>query len=1134
MKLNAALFALALTALIPAYAQQGRGIILGTVSDSTNSVIAGAKVSVVDVDTNNTVVTETNKDGYYTTPPLVVGKYRVTVEHAGFKKAVRSGIVLQVDDKAELNIQMDLGSATESVIVTADAPMINTENGSLGQVIENAFVSDLPLDGGNALALVLLAPDVHSNAGPVQSGFADRGTSLSDLSINGGPNAANNLLVDGMVAQNSYYPDLNANLGVDAVQEFKVQSGSMSAEYGFTLGGVINMATKSGTNAYHGGASEFFRNDFLDARNAFSIVRPPYRYNQYGASIGGPVILPKLYNGRNRTFFFVNWGQYNYITYGNSITSTPPPEQRTGNFSDLYGSTGKLIPIYDPLTTAVNPSGSGYVRTPFPGNIIPQSRLDPVAQAINALYPAPNITPSNAFTQSNNYLSVNKGMQNMQQYTLRTDERISNSDSLFVRFTYYDAYTNNCPCTFPSFALNGRYDHFGTRNAAFGETHSFSPRLINELRVGTARQDFPFQSSSYGQDWPQKLGLPASVPNTVFPTISNGYTTLGNGTVGFRGALTWDATDTVTFVLGNHSLKFGSEYRLLFGNNYQTATPSGSFTFSSALTGNPQSQSGTGSTYADFLVGAVSSASGGTYIGESEKGYTVSGYIQDDWRVARNLNVNIGLRYDFQEPPFERNCGTSNFNPYATNTQLNIKGEMQYACKDYGSTFLLPDYKDFAPRIGFAWDPFGHGKTVLRGGFAMFYPGTFNITYFGSTSGFASTSTSYSAAGGNSNYPAFYLSQGFPTPLIQPLGAALGPGAFLSQGVTYDQADQKTPTSQQWNFSVQRQIASSWVVSASYTGNHGVHLVGGSYNMDQLNPEYLSLGTALQNSVTNPYAGIVPGTLGTATITRQQSLLPYPYYTSVTVRNPHLGNSIYHAGLLTVQKRVSHGLTLLASYTKAKLISDSVASPINFGSIEQVTNNTYQNGAYDRGLERSLDPTDVPQRFVISAVYRLPFSVSNRFINPLISGWQAQTIVTLQKGLPILISGANNNLATRPNSTGQSALLSNPTQYEWFNTAVFVNPPSYTYGNVGRVLPDVRNPGFFNCDLSLSKNTRIRERLNVQFRVEAFNVDNHTNLGFVSGGFSAGSNGLNNSSTFGTITSARAPRVVQLGMKLVW
>ncbi len=1125
---------------LPLAAQLGRGTILGTVTDSSGAVIAGAKVSVLDLDTNTAVSAVTNRDGFYTTPPLNVGNYQIAAEHAGFKKEIRSGIVLQVDQHAEINIQLQVGAATESVQVTAEAPLVNTEDSSSGQVIENKRVEDLPLNGRNAFALVQLSPDVHSNAGPNQSGFADRGTSLSDWSINGGPNAANNMLVDGTVAQNSYYPDLNADLAVDAVQEFKVQSGSMSAEYGFTLGGIINVATKSGTNQYHGTAYEFLRNNDLDARNTFGTVRPEYRYNQYGAAVGGPFNLPKLYHGSNRTFFFVNWEQYNYVSYSDSITSTPPPSQRTGNFSNLFTSTGQLIPIYDPATTAVNPNGSGYVRTPFPGNIIPTSRLDPVAQAMNQFYPAPNLTPSNAFTQANNYESVNPGAQNMQQYTLRGDQRISDSDSMFARFTYFDAYTNNCPCTWPSFAVNGRFDHFGTRNAALEETHTFSPRLLNEIRIGMARQQFPFQSASYNQGWPQKLGLPADVPNFVFPTVNNGYTALGNATVGFRGALTWDVTDTVTLVLGNHSLKLGVEYRLLFGNNFQTSAPSGSFTFSSTLTGNPQSQSGTGSTYADFLVGAVSSASGSTTIGESEKGDTWSGFIQDTWRISPKFNVNLGLRYDYQQPPYERNCGTSNFNPTAIDPVGNLLGAMQYACKGYGKTFLNSEYTDFAPRIGLAWDPRGDGKMAIRAGFGMFYAGDFNTSFFGNLAGFGSTTTSYSAPGGNANLPAFQLSQGFPTPLTQPLGSALGPGYLLGQGVNYDQPGQRVPMSQQWNFSIQKQIPGGWVIDASYTGNRGTHLVAGSYGLDQVPDQYLSLGTALQNPVPNPYAGIVPGSLGGATITRQQSLLPYPYYTGVSVRNPHLGNSIYQAGLLTVQKRFGKGLTFLASYTKAKLIDDSVASPINFGSIVQVTNNNYQDGAYNRNLERAIDPTDVPQRLTISPVYELPFGAGkqfdphNRFVNAFVGGWQAQSIISMQKGLPVLITGASNNLAIRPNSTGQSAALSNPTQYEWFNTATFVNPPNYTYGNVGRTLPDVRNPGYFNCDLSLIKNNKIRERLNLQFRVEFFNMDNHTNLGLVNSTFVAGTNGLNSSSTFGTITSSQASRTIQLGMKLLF
>jgi hypothetical protein len=430
---------------------------------------------------------------------------------------------------------------------------------------------------------------------------------------------------------------------------------------------------------------------------------------------------------------------------------------------------------------------------------------------------------------------------------------------------------------------------------------------------------------------------------------------------------------------------------------------------------------------------------------------------------------------------------------------------------------------------------------AIRGGYAIFYPGTFNINYFGNTAGFGSTNTSYNPPGANANLPAFYFYQGFPTPLTQPLGSALGPSFLLGSGVTYDQSNQKTPMSQQWNFSIQKQIPGGFVIDVAYSGNRGTHLVAGSYALNQLDPQYdVTLKSALQNNVPNPYANIVPGSLGSATITRLQSLLPWPYYSnnSVSVRSPHLGNSLYNGGILRVQKRLSHGLTFLASYTKAKLIDDSVASPITFGNIEQVLNNNYQNGLYDRQLERSVDPTDIPQRLSISLVYRLPFGKGqmfdphNRFLDRFIGGWQAQTIVTLQKGNPVLITGANNNLATRPNSTGKSAKLSDPTQYEWFDTSAFVNPPSYTFGNVGRALPDVRNPGFFNCDFSLIKNTLIREGLRLQFRAEAFNLDNHVNLGYPNTGFSAGANGLNNSSTFGTIRSSRPPRIVQLGMKL--
>lgn len=1139
LALAAALFGVL---LLPVRAQQGRGTILGTVSDPGGGLVSGATVTILNTQTNVASSTQTNIEGYYTSAPLIPGAYEVSVGMAGFKKSVKSGITLQVDQRAEVNFTLALGAVGESVEVTAEVPLVNTTDATVGQVIENKRVEELPINGRSAFALVGLAANVKSNAGPTQSGFADRGTNLSAFSINGGPTSVNYFLVDGMAAIQSYYPDLNADLAVDSVQEFKVQSGPMSSEYGLTAGGVINVATKSGTNSFHGSLYEFVRNDAFDARNTFATTVSPFRYNQYGLALGGPVRIPKVYDGRNKTFFFGNWEQWRYSKVSQPITTVPTEAYRNGDFSQLRDANGTLIPIYDPATTRLNPNGSGYIRDIFPGNIIPTARLDPVARNVNAFYPAPNRTPSNAFTNANNYIGQVANIRSMQQYTIRGDHRISENDSLFARYTYFNHKDDNgAQSPWPDPVVRARNDSFETRNSVLSETHVFSPSLINEVRVGAARQFFPFQVDSFGGGWPQKLGLPANVPPTAFPNFSNGLTGFPTQTVGLRGALTWQFSDTVTIVRGSHSIKTGFEYRLLYGNNYQTSQPSGSFNFIQGLTGNPQAQGGTGSSFATFMLGAVSSASATTHTGESEQGYALAGFVQDDWRASQRLTLSLGLRYDFQLPPYERNGGTSNFDPNAVNPLTGLKGRIVYANQDYGRSALNSDKKDFGPRVGFAYDVFGNGKTVVRGGYSIFYPSIFQVQYFGSVSGFSSTTTTWNPEGGNANLSAFQLRTGFPSAPTSPQGALLGPSAFLSQGITYDQPNQKTPMSQQWAFSIQRQLPGNWVIEATYSANHGTHLVSGSYDLNQLMPQqYQTLGTTLQNPVPNPYAGKVPGSLGGATITLQQSLTAFPYYTAVTVRNPHLGNSIYHAGLLRVEKRFSNGLTFLASYTKGKLIDDSVSSPITFGNVEQVGSVGFQNGLYNRRAERSLDPTDVAQRLVLSGVYELPvgkgrlLDVSNRVLDTIVGGWQIDSIALFQTGVPIVVTGANNFLANRPNSTGVSAKIDNPTVTRWFDTTAFVNPPNYTYGNVGRVLPDVRNPGVINVDLSLVKNIRLGENARLQLKGEAFNVFNHVNLGFVNGGFSAGADGKNISSTFGTITTARDPRSIQIGAKITF
>nr|MBA3442293.1 hypothetical protein [Pyrinomonadaceae bacterium] len=426
-------------------------------------------------------------------------------------------------------------------------------------------------------------------------------------------------------------------------------------------------------------------------------------------------------------------------------------------------------------------------------------------------------------------------------------------------------------------------------------------------------------------------------------------------------------------------------------------------------------------------------------------------------------------------------------------------------------------------------------------GYAIFYPSLFYRDNFAGTAGFATTTTNYTAPGGDATRPAFQLRNGFPSAPIQSLGSALGPSAFLSQGVSYDEPDGTTPMSQQWDLSLQRELPGGFVVDLTYSGNKGSHFLAGGYDLNQLDPQYLALGDALSRTVPNPYAGRVTGAFGGATITRAQSLRPYPYYGNISVRSPHLGNFISHSGLLSVEKRFSpQGLTLLFSYTKAKLISDSVTSPVDFGEIEQVTETGYQNGRFNRSEERSLDPTDVSDRATVSALYELPFGTGKRFdsssgfVNNLIGGYQLSLIGIMQTGIPIIVRGATNNAANRPNSTGTSARIDNSMAERWFDTNQFVNPPPFTYGNVGRVLPDVRTPGTINFDMSLIKNTRLSEDLNLQFRAEAFNVFNHVNLNAPNASFGAGPDGRNNNANFGRITSARDARQLQFGVKLIF
>lgn len=1122
-------------------AQIGTATLLGTVTDATGASVFGAEISVTHTETNRVIETRTSETGFFTVPGVPVGVYQVEVRMDGFKTAIRTGINLRVADRQQIDFQLEIGEIVESVEVVGQAPLVESSNATVGKVLENQRVKSLPLNGRSALALVVLTPNVRfSSLGP--AGFSDRGVLVSAFSVNGGPVGRNYIAIDGATNINNRGADNNVNPSVDAIEEFKVESGTMSAEYGFTLGGVVNMVTKSGSNEFHGTAYEFVRNDALDARNTFAETKAPLRYNQYGGSVGGPVL-------RDKTFFFYNFEQYNLRNSYTAVGTAALAEQWAGNFSNLADRRGNAIPIFDVNTTRENPDGGGFVRDRFVNNVIPSDRLDPLAQKFKPFYPTPN-RPGQDPANTNNVV-LNLGCStDARQMTAKGDHSFSANNRFSVRYILWD-HEQDRACTgngyFPEKIGRVRNDNYENHNGAITDTHFFGATKINNFKLSIARQFFPFIPGSVGTNPASGLGFASSVPDITFPRVNfQGTPALqrfpsGFGTInGFLAFHTLQLQESLTVIKGNHSLKFGVEFRDNLYSLNGCFQCSGNMRFQNRLTGNPQQLGGTGSGFASFLLGAVSSASVDSNVGVSYKNFTSAFYVQDDWKVTPRLTLNLGLRYDYQQWPSERNNGISNLSITEINPENGLLGKLEFAGIDFERTLHDPDFNDFGPRMGFALDLFGTGRTVLRGGYGIYYSlqGTVRGNRFGAL-GYRGNVTTYLPPGGNNDLPAFNLSDGFPFPVQLPLGNKIGPSAFQSQNHNHLERDTRTPYSQQFTMTLQQQLPGEMLFEAGYVGNRGSKIDSGDYDWNQLDPQHLSLGRDLQSRVPNPYGGVVSGSFGGPTIQRRQLLRPFPYYNRISIRRPHMGSSIYHGYLLNVEKRFARGIAFLASYTFGKQISDAIEG-FGFSGSEQVNVLGMQNGRYDRASERSIHSTDSGKRFVFSGLYELPFGPGKRFqtssgvLSKLIEGWQLNGILTMQDGLPIRITGANNFVATRPNSTGTSAKLDNPTRDEWFDTRQFVNPPDFTFGNVGRLLPDVRGPGYNAVDFSVLKSTRVTEKVTLQFRAEFFNFFNRTNLFLPSSGFRAGADGFNQSGSFGRITRAKPARVSQLGLKLIF
>jgi hypothetical protein len=1117
-------FAMAAAAVCPAQVEQGS--ITGVVTDPSNASVSNAKVTVTNMDTQLATAMGTNSQGNYGFPFLPPGHYSVVAEKEGFANERVTNITITVGLTATINITLKPGSVKQEITVTANAVLLDEQTSSQGNVVSGQQVVQLPLSGRNPYSLLTLAPGVTPN-----------GNSGTGPIISGGRSNTSGVLFDGQETRNTSTNDIVYTPPLETVAEFKVITNNFSAEYGRSGGGILTAVGRSGANELHGSAYEFFRNNVLNANgwtnNRNGLKLNPVRHNEYGFAVGGPVYIPHVYDGKNRTFFFFNFEQIPDRSPDNIVATVPTALQRVGDFSQTTTGGNALIKIYDPLTTAPNPTVAGsYTRTQFPNNQIPLSRLDPIAMNLLTYYPLPNL-PGN----TNNYAVSATRANTATKYYGRVDENIGQNNRLFFRYgiTYSPANTPG----YTGLALPGEGTNCNEGNAnstpwvaAISDTVTIRPNLIGEFRLSYTRQLNTCNPRSLGFDV-TTLGLPTYLKNAILNTRFPEFDITDLTSLGPQRASNYtDAENTpeaqahFTWIKGSHTVKGGFDFLFLAFNIFRPDYPAGDFAFTRAYTqgGDPSVASGTsGYGLATLLLGAPTGGSFtvGPSLASSQKSYNT--YVQDDWKVARNLTLNLGARWEYQTPFNERYNQLAYFNPNATDPVTGRQGVLQFTDNShrYQSN---PNQLDLAPRIGFAYTFLP--KTVLRGGYGLFYlPG----------SGGIGASPGDLGSGSEASTPVF-LGQAPAAPNTPPLGASLAnpfvsglltyPNTLIGNGVSAVFPSWLTPLNQQWNVSLQRTLFSDLLVEAAYLGSRGEH-IWENVNEDAANPQYFSLGPQLNALVPNPFYGkITSGSLSTPTVRQSSLLLPYPQYTSISNIRASIGDSVYHALTLRADKRFRNGLLFQVSYTFSKLIDDV---PERFSGRSSLID------PYNLKVSRSVSDLDRSQIFVSNFVYELPIGTGNHWMGHGVAGkvvgnWQASGIWTMENGQPVVITGPSNTQL--PGISAYALRLHNPNLSsgqsinQWFDTTAFAPAPLYSLGSDSRTEPNLRNPGIFNLDLGLSRYQPITERIKLQFRAEMFNSTNKVNFSAPQGSVTA--------TNFGQITAAANGRTVQLGLRLTY
>lgn len=1069
---------------------------------------------------------QADEAGNFLVMQLIPGEYEISIEKTGFRRFVRSGVLLQVGQRARVDAVLTVGSVSESVEVKADAPMLETEDASLGQVIENRKVLDLPLNGRNIVGLAALSPGVVGGTGfggGIPNGrVAITQASTANLAINGGMSAHNDVLIDGVPLAVCCQNQIAFLPSIDTTEEFRVRTSMYDAKYGRTSGGLVTFASKSGSNQWHGSLYEFLRNKVLDANTFFNnrqgIPKGHFVYNQFGARLGGRAI-------KDKTFFFVNFegieNRRGQFTTGN----VPTEAERNGQFSQ---------PIYDPLTTRA--SGTTFIRDPFPENRIPADRLNQVGVNLLKLYPLPNATGAT------NFISNASALDSIRQMNYRLDHLLTQTQRLFVRASR-EASDGDLPNTFGTIASPGVFNQrLINWNGVVDHTLTLSPTLIINLRYGFTRQGnsrVPLSLNTKLTDfgWPTSFDLARQYP--TLPQVSaQNYMSMSSNSLFNRNGDVHAGGVTATKILGPHSLSVGLDYRVYRTNWINNGTAAGSFSFNTAFTRGPNAQTGAGgNSIASLLLGYPASGSISIVQPFSSPHHYSGVFVQDDYRVNRTLTLNFGLRWDVERPRTERYNRLSYFDPNVLSPAAGVagisdlRGGLQFVGVNGNSQQQqATDWNNLGPRFGFAWS--GLPNFVIRGGYGITFVPITSRYELNSNQGFSATTQFVSSLDGGLT-PAGTLSNPFPNGVNQPLGSA--PGLLSSLGEGFSTMLYRSPVgyNQQWSFNVQREITSSMTMDAAYVGSKGTKLPV-PLELNALPDSALALGNQLLQQVPNPFRTLVStGALSVATVTRLQLLRPFPQFLSVNTR-VDIGSSIYHGLQLRLNQRLRAGASVLASYTAGKILTDTTPYLVSF--LDSAPG--FQN-VYNRRLDRSLAPQDVSQRLAISYVWELPFGRGKRWldqapalVDAVLGGWQVNGIAVFQTGQPVIVTNSvpTTSGATRPNNNGGSAKKSGDirdrlTQY--FDTSVFSGPGPFEFGNTGRTLPDVREPGTRNFDVSVFKNFRVWEGAHVQFRSEFFNVFNTVTFGAPGGSYG--------NPTFGTITSqANDPRDIQLALKLIF